>query len=103
MAEKEYIVPYSEDARKRHYHQIQRGKVTHFMVQLEIDHDGVWKEVVRYDCAHGYAHRDSYNLKKKHIKEPLNMSFEDAMTFADEDIDDNWESYKNKFLEGDMS
>jgi len=34
MAEKEYIIPYSEDARKRHYHKTIRGKVVKFMVQL---------------------------------------------------------------------
>ncbi|OHC08787.1 MAG: hypothetical protein A2545_01435 [Planctomycetes bacterium RIFOXYD2_FULL_41_16] len=65
MAVKEYIIPYSEDTRKRHYHQTQSGKVVKFMVQLEIKHEGSWKEVVRYDCAHGYAHRDSYNIIKE--------------------------------------
>jgi len=59
MKEKEYIIPYSEDARKRHYHKIIRGEVVSFMVQLEVNHEGDWKEVVRYDCAHGYAHIDS--------------------------------------------
>ena len=41
------------------------------MVQLEIMHEGNWKEAVRYDCAHGYAHRDSYDLRGKHTKEEL--------------------------------
>jgi len=26
--------------------------------------------------------------------------FEDALTLADEDIDDNWEDYRRRFLEG---
>jgi len=39
MAVKEYIIPYSEDTRKRHYHQTQSGKVVKFMVQLEIKHE----------------------------------------------------------------
>ncbi len=38
MAVKEYVVPYSKDARKRHEHQTQRGVVVKFMVQLEIKH-----------------------------------------------------------------
>jgi len=51
VAEKEYIIPYSEDVRKRHYHKTIRGKVVKFMVQLEFKYEGDWKEVVRYDCA----------------------------------------------------
>lgn len=103
MAEKEYIIPYSTDARKRHYHKTAKGKVERFVVQLEIEHKGVWKEVIRYDCAHGFAHRDAYNLHGKHKKEELYFSFEDALTLADEDIDNNWEDYKQKFLEGGVS
>jgi len=102
VAEKEYIIPYSEDARKRHDHKTIRGKVVKFTVQLEVKYERNWKEVVRYDCAHGYAHRDSYNLLGKHTKEELYLSFEDALTLADDDIDDNWETYKHKFLEGDL-
>ena len=103
MAEKEYIIPYSEEVRKRHYHKTTRGKVVKFMVQLEVKYQGDWKEVVRYDCAHGYVHRDSYNLRRKHTKDELYLSFEDALTLADDDIDDNWETYKHRFLEGDLT
>jgi hypothetical protein len=100
MAEKEYIIPYSEDVRKRHYHKTIKGKVVKFVVQLEVKHGGNWKEVVRYDCTHGFAHRDSYDLSRKHVKEELYLSFEDALTLADDDIDDNWETYKLNFLKG---
>lgn len=103
MAEKEYIIPYSEDVRKRHYHKTIRGKVLKFMVQLEVKYEGKRKEVVRYDCAHGYAHRDSYNLGGKHKKDELYLSFEDVLTLADDDVVDNWETYKHGFLEGDLT
>lgn len=102
MAEKEYIIPYSEDARKRHYHKTTRGKVVKFVVQLEVKYEGDWNEVVRYDCAHGFAHRDSYNVRGKNKKDELYLDFEDALTLADDDIDDNWEIYKLRFLEGEM-
>ena len=36
MPGKEYIIPYSEDVRKRHYHKTVEGKVVKFMVQLEV-------------------------------------------------------------------
>jgi hypothetical protein len=102
MAEREYIIPYSRDARKRHYHKTMKGRVVKFMVQLEVEYKGVWKEVVRYDCAHGFAHRDSYNLSENHTKEELRMSFKEVLTLADEDLDDNWEDYKDKYLKGSM-
>jgi hypothetical protein len=35
------------------------------------------------------------------LKEDLEMSYEEALTFADEDIDDHWETYWNHFLKGE--
>lgn len=102
MAEREYIISYREDVRKRHYHVTEKGKILEFMVQLEVKVQDKWKEVVRYDCAHGYAHRDSYNLNGKSKKEEMRLSFNDALTSADDDIDDNWEVYKDRFLKGEL-
>ena len=102
MGEKEYVIPYSKDARKRHYHHTSKGKVVGFVVQLEVLFDNGWREVIRYDCAHGYAHRDSYCIHGKQTKEELCLTFEETLTFADDDIDGNWESYKKKFLKGEI-
>jgi len=102
MAEKEYIIPYRENVRKRHAHTTTKGRVSRFMVQLEVKVKGVWKEVIRYDCAHGYAHRDTYNLLGKQEKENLHLRFEDALNLADDDIDDNWETYIDRFLRGEF-
>lgn len=96
----EYYHPLGKRARKRHYHETKHGKVIDFMVQLEVKAKGEWREVIRYDCAHGYAHMDRYNLEGKREKEDLELSYEDALTFADTDINDNWEMYRQKFLEG---
>ena len=57
--------------------------------------------VVRYDTAHGFAHRDLLNLKEDAKKTPLfNQDFNDALTFAENDLKTNWELYKKRFLEG---
>lgn len=53
MAEKNYLILLDFDARKRHYHSAESGKITRFVVQLEVKVEDNWKEVVRYDCAHG--------------------------------------------------
>jgi len=100
LPEKRYVIPYSLDAQNRHYHKVERGKITEFAVQLEILVKGRWKPVVRYDCAHDFAHRDRYNLRGVQKKEDLKMSYKDALTFADDDIDDNWEVYRERFLKG---
>jgi hypothetical protein len=64
LAEKEYLIRLGEGARKRHYHNTDKGNLVAFMVQLEVEvEDGIWKPVIRYDCAHDFAHRDRYNLR----------------------------------------
>ena len=72
------------------------------MVQLEVKVEGEGREVVRYDCAHGYTHRDSYNLLDRHRKENFHLRFGDALDLADDDIDENRERYKDHFLGGDL-
>ncbi len=100
MAERAYIIPYSGNARKRHYHRTERGRVADFVVQLEVEVKGEWRPVIRYDCSHEFVHRDCYNLKGKQKKEEINLGYEEALTLADEDIDDNWERYSSNFLRG---
>ena len=80
MAEKEYIIPYSEDSRKRHYHKTVRGKVLKFVVQLEVKYEGSWREVVRYD-----TYLKAY---LNYVPGPYHLTFEDALNLADDDIDD---------------
>ncbi len=100
MSSKEYLLLLGHRARKRHIHYIEKGKVIHFMVQLEIEHKQLWIPVVRYDTAHNLTHIDRYNLKGEQRKESLEMSFDEALNLGDEDINENWEKYKNRFLKG---
>ncbi|MBW2448915.1 MAG: hypothetical protein JRE92_00630 [Deltaproteobacteria bacterium] len=65
---------------------------------MEVKAGGLWREVVRYDCAHGYAHKDYYGIEGKQRKINLYMSYEDALTFAEDDINENWKIYKQRFL-----
>ena len=100
MLEKQYLILLDIDARKRHYHVTEAGIVTKFVVQLEVKTGGIWKDVIRYDCAHEYAHKDCYNMKGQCKKIRLYMSYEDALTLADDDINENWELYRERFLKG---
>jgi hypothetical protein len=102
MLEKEYLILLDVDARKRHYHVAEAGRVIKFVIQLEINIGGVWKEVIRYDCAHDYTHKDCYNKSGECRKINLYLDYEDALTMADDDINENWEIYREKFLRGDF-
>ena len=63
MGEKAYTRALGENARKRHFHKTERGKVTNFAVQLEVKVNGAWQPVIRYDCAHDFSHIDRYNMR----------------------------------------
>lgn len=103
MPEKKYLILLDFDTRKRHYHFAEAGKIAKFVVQLEVKVGDTWMEVVRYDCAHGYAHKDLYSIEGKYRKINLFMKYEDALTYADDDINENWEIYRHRFLKGGMS
>ena len=102
MHEKQYLILLDINARKRHYHVTDNGKIIKFVVQLEVKTKGFWKVVLRYDTFHGYAHKDCYDIEGNCKKINLSIAFEDSMTIADEDIDENWEFYREKFLKGDI-
>lgn len=69
-----------------------------FAVQLEVEFEGDWVAVVRYDMAHGRAHVDLYATPTRKTKRLLEFEPPEAMTFADEDIKENWERYQAEFL-----
>lgn len=97
----DYIVRLSNTERYRHFHIRVRGKIVFFRVQLEISWKDQWQPVVRYDTAHGLAHRDLMNRKGEVTKTPLfNQDFNDAPTFAENDLKTNWRYYK-RYFQGD--
>ena len=100
MSITEYIIPLDETARKRHYHETRKGKIVSFIVQLEVNFNNEWREVIRYDSAHGFAHIDKYYLDGSKVKNELRLAFDEALTLADEDVKENWKTYKMIFLEG---
>jgi len=96
----EYVIPLGDGVRKRHYHESEKGKVTAFVVQLEVFVKNQWREVIRYDSAHGFAHVDRYYLNGRKIKKKLDLDLSEALTLADEDIKENWKAYQRAFIGG---
>lgn len=97
----EYVWSLGESARKRHRHERERGQIRAFTVQMEVFVDGEWRPALRYDSAHGFAHRDRYFKDGRITKTELRLQFNEALTFADEDIKENWDAYRERFLRGE--
>lgn len=78
-----------------------KGKVKDIVVQLETKLTDKWYPIVRYDCSHGFFHRDLLNPKGETTKQPIAIdNLKDALTYAEQDIRDRWEWYKEKFKKG---
>jgi hypothetical protein len=95
----EYVVPSGLDGRRRVRHVKTGGKITEFVVQYEIFVDGQWYPVVRYDTAHGYAHRDLLHADGR--KEKTTLMFKDlnlCLTYAEHDLRLNWRNYSDQYL-----
>ena len=71
-----------------------RGRILSFVVQLECLIEGRWYPIVRYDTAHGYAHRDVLKPDGKKEKQSVPVQdFNAALTYAQRDIKDHWRRY----------
>jgi hypothetical protein len=76
----------------------ENGKVVDIVVQYESFVNGKWTPIVRYDCAHGFFHRDLLYPKDEKEKQIVNItSLENALNYAEQDIKDRWEFYKERY------
>lgn len=80
---------------------IEKSKVTDVVIQYETRIKDKWHTIVRYDCAHGFFHRDLLNMKGDKIKQPISITnLNDALTYAEQDLKDRWEWYKEQYKRG---
>ena len=85
--------------RRRYSHAKENGEIVSFTVQYETLVGDEWRAVVRYDSAHGVAHKDVLDTKGREEKHLLGVgSLKEAIAIADADIQQNWERYKARFL-----
>ena len=52
---------------------VDKGKVKDVVVQYESKIKEKWYCIVRYDCSHGFFHRDMLNPKREEIKQSIAM------------------------------
>ena len=77
-----------------------RGQVIEFLVQYEVRIAGEWNPVVRYDTAHGFAHKDILHRTGKADKEVLPFAdYNLALIYAENDLRKNWKQYREAFLQ----
>ena len=99
MALTEYLRLLDDENRIRVKFETERGKIQKFIVQYEVMVVSNWKPVVRYDTAHGFAHRDILMPDGSQKKESFDLGdFGSTLTFAQEDLLRNWKSYRENYL-----
>ncbi len=65
------------------------------VVQYEAFIDENWRAIVRYDCAHGFFHRDLLKPNGEQEKKVFEIpDLNTAFSFARQDLEDRWKWYK---------
>ncbi|NUO83645.1 hypothetical protein HUU05_26520 [candidate division KSB1 bacterium] len=99
MREFDFVVEMNPFDRYRQRHLSIKGKIIKFTAQYETNIGGQWLPVVRYDTAHGFFHRDVMHPNKRREKISIEAAdFNEALTFAREDIKRSWQNYKAAFI-----
>ena len=101
MNEKEFFIYLgirSHDRLRIHFTS-NKGKIFDLLVQYEGIINNKWIAIVRYDCAHGFFHRDIINPDGSQEKKAIEMdNLNIAFSFARQDLEDKWEWYKEQFI-----
>jgi hypothetical protein len=98
--DREYLNELADGARLRARFRRDRGEITEFVVQLEAWFNEEWCAVIRYDSAHGQAHKDVLDRWGREIeKQWLPGTNNDALTAGTADIKQNWKQYIAQFME----
>jgi len=107
--DREFTTPLEYRVRRRIGYSHDHGEVTRFVVQMEYRLDGEWAEIVRFDhdpeSDHGHdvtvegvhmdVYRDGEKLRSEEVFPPMPAS--DALTFAEEHLNQHAERYIKRF------
>ena len=99
MVERRYVQMVTARDRVRVRFKKGRGKIVEFVVQYETLVRDEWRAVVRYDTAHGQPHTDILRPDGTKEKRLLHFpNFNDAFSYAEEDVKANWERYRRSYF-----
>jgi hypothetical protein len=97
--EKAYLQMITDRDRIRVRFDKERGRIIEFVVQYETRVQGKWCPVIRYDTAHGRAHTDVLRPDGTREKRLLHFpNYNDAFSYAEDDVKSNWERYRREYL-----
>ena len=96
---KTYFRYFTHEDRARCQIELEKGEVRKFVIQYEIYVQGEWAAVTRFDTFHDTVHRDLIapdgTVSKRWF---LQFNFDEGLTFAYNDIENNWEKYREWYL-----
>lgn len=76
----------------------EKGNILSFTVQYEALIHNKWYPIIRYDTAHGFAHKDVLHPDGSVDKQPLYFpNYNLAFTYAIQDIKSLWQWYKQGY------
>ena len=74
------------------------GPVVEFSVQYRARLHGEWRAIVRFDTAHGYAHKDVSHPDGSQETQDLRLDdYGVALTRALSDVKTQWEFYRERY------
>ena len=77
----------------------EKGDLQDVMFQYETFIAGEWRAIVRYDCAHGFFHRDVLLPNGDKEKQTIVIdTLKRASQYAEQDLKDRWEWYRDKYI-----
>ncbi|MCL2132182.1 MAG: hypothetical protein FWH36_07020 [Lentimicrobiaceae bacterium] len=75
------------------------GNLQDIMFQYETLIAGEWTAIVRYDCAHGFFHRDVLLPNGDKEKQTIEIeTLKRASQYAEQDLKDRWEWYRERYI-----
>lgn len=77
-----------------------RRNILDFVVKIEYFFHDSWREVERYDCAHGYVHKDMLDRRgrKKRVIAFNHLDLKSGLNYAISDFKKNHESIIRRYL-----
>jgi hypothetical protein len=96
---KTYFRYLTHEDRVRCQIELEKGQVGRFVIQYEIFVEGEWAAVTRFDTSHDAVHRDLISPNGTVTKKwYLQLNFDEGLTFVYNDIETNWEKYREWYL-----
>ena len=77
----------------------ENGELIDIVYQYETLLNDKWIAIVRYDCAHGFFHRDVLFPNGDKEKKSIEIdTLKTASKYAEQDLKDRWEWYKDNYI-----